>query len=92
MNSELTKEFIDLFKKLPPNIQNIAKHNYKLWKDNPNHPSLAFKKIHRRKLIYSIRVGIGWRAIGIMKDRKTIVWFWIGSHNDYDRLIKKLKI
>jgi hypothetical protein len=35
-----------------------------------------------------VRVGLGNRAVGILSD-DTVVWFWIGSHAEYDRLIKK---
>jgi len=40
--------------------------------------------------VYAVWVGIGWRAVGIMKDLDTIVWFWIGSHSEYDKLLKNL--
>lgn len=90
MNSELTNEFVELFKKLPKNIRALASKNYKLWKNDPTHPSLYFKKIRSLENIYSIRIGIGWRAIGILKSNDLIIWFWIGSHNDYDKLIKNL--
>ncbi len=88
MNSELTDEFIRLYQKLPQRIKTIAKRNYKIWKENPRHPGLSFKRIHKSKPIYSIRVGIGWRAIGIKKDKNTMIWFWIGSHSEYNNLLK----
>lgn len=87
MNSEVTKSFISLFKKLPERVQKTARKNYSLWKENSQHPSLDFKKVHTSKSFYSIRIGLGWRAVGILKDETTIVWFWIGSHNDYDKLL-----
>ncbi len=90
MNSELTNEFIELFKQLPKKIKTLASKNYKLWKNNPNHPSLYFKKIKASDNMYSIRIGIGWRALGVLKSKDSIIWFWIGSHNDYDKLIKSL--
>jgi hypothetical protein len=32
-------------------------------------------------------VGIGWRALGVMQAKEDkIVWFWIGSHAEYDKL------
>jgi hypothetical protein len=52
-------------------------------------PSLQFKQIHTRQLIYSVRVGIGWRAVGV-KDGETVIWFWIGSHAEYDNLLTQL--
>ncbi|NEP49772.1 MAG: hypothetical protein F6K65_13535 [Moorea sp. SIO3C2] len=90
MNSELTNDFVNCFGKLPEKVKHTARKNYKLWKQNPNHPSLEFKKLQTQEQIYSVRVGIGWRAVGVMKTTDTIVWFWIGSHTEYDKLLKKL--
>ncbi len=88
MTSELTLDFIETFRKLPDRIRKIARKNYKIWKQNPSQPGLEFKKINKTKDIYSIRIGIGWRALGVMKDHATIVWFW--SHSKYDELLKQL--
>lgn len=44
----------------------MANKNYKLWKDNPFHPSLEFKEVKPKEGIWSVRVGIGWRALGVM--------------------------
>ena len=90
MNSELSTEFIRLFRQLPNRIQKTAKKNYRLWKQNPQHPIVEFKKLITNAAVYSVRAGIGWRALEVMKDRDTIVWFWIGSHADYDKLLNKL--
>lgn len=57
--------------------------------DNPAHPSLRFKRVHTTKPIYSVRITRGWRALGV-REGETMVWFWIGSHADYDLLISKL--
>ena len=46
-----------------------------------------FKKVHPTRPIYSIRIGIGWRALCV-REGKVYVWFWIGSHSDYDRVLK----
>ena len=90
MKSELTDEFIQNFKILPTRIQNKARKNFQLWQKDTNHPGLEFKKLKTTEAIYSIRVGLGWRALGVLKDKNTLVWFWIGSHDDYDKLIKNL--
>lgn len=76
--------------KLPSEIQNQATDSYKLWKENPNHPSLRFKKIHTSLPIYSVRISLSYRAIGKLEG-DTLIWFWIGNHNDYDQLINQLK-
>ena len=86
MKSHLTKEFIKQFDILPERTRKLAIKNYKIWQDNPHHPSLNFKEIDPVNHIYSVRIGIGWRALGVVSDN-TIIWFWIGSHSDYDKLI-----
>ncbi|MFW6358957.1 MAG: type II toxin-antitoxin system RelE family toxin [Chroococcales cyanobacterium] len=90
MKSELTDSFLKQFAELPERVKQTARKNYKLWKQNPTHPSLEFKKLNTQETVYSVRVGIGWRAVGVEKKPDTIVWFWIGSHSEYDKLLKKL--
>ena len=89
MISHLTASFRKAFANLPDQVRVTARKNFQLWKDNPFHPSLEFKKAHTRRPIYSVRVGIGWRALGIVEDDR-IAWFWIGSHNDYNNLLARL--
>jgi hypothetical protein len=86
MISFITDDFLKLFAKLPKEIQSQAKKCYQIWKKNPYHPSLQFKQIHPIEPIWSVRIGIGWRALGL-RDVDLIYWFWIGSHSDYDKLI-----
>ena len=35
----------------------------------------------------SVRVGLGYRALGV-RHGDDILWFWIGSHAEYDRLVR----
>lgn len=86
MKSKVTDDFRALFSRLPSEIQARARKNYLLWKQDPHHPGLQFKKVHLREPIYSIRVGRSWRALGLLEG-DTISWFWIGSHADYDDLL-----
>ncbi len=90
MRSHLTKDFIKLFYSLPDRIKLLAKQKYRQWKENSQHPSLNFKELISGSNIYSVRIGLGWRAIGVRND-DNIIWFWIGSHSDYDQLIKKIR-
>jgi hypothetical protein len=87
VRSYLTEDFIRCFRALPKRIQQTARRNYRLWKDNPGHASLQFKRITGKSSVFSIRVGIGWRAIGVLEGQD-MIWFWIGSHADYEKLIK----
>ena len=89
MISRITEEFRINFDALPLEVQTKAISKYKIWKTNPGHPSLRFKQIHISKPVFSIRISIGYRALGL-KEGDTIIWFWIGSHSDYDKLIKNL--
>jgi len=89
MMSELTEEFLLAFRSLPPEVRDLARKNYRLWSANPQHPSLQFKRVHQTEPIYSVRVRRGWRALGVL-DEDGILWFWIGSHAEYDRILKGL--
>jgi len=89
MKSMLAPDFIDLFRELPTRIQRIARKNYQVWREDPAHPGLHFKLVGKRMPIYSVRIGIGWRALGL-KAGDGIVWFWIGSHADYEALLREL--
>ena len=79
--------FWNLHRQLPKEIQKLANKNYQLLKLDPTHPSLHFKKVGKNKQLWSVRVGIDFRALGKEKP-EGIVWFWIGTHAEYDRLIK----
>ena len=64
-------------------MQELARRNYALLKENPHHPSLHFKKINAYR---SVRIGLHHRALGI-EAPNGILWFWIGKHTDYDKLL-----
>ncbi|KAF0249733.1 MAG: hypothetical protein FD167_869, partial [bacterium] len=84
-----TEKFRNIFNQLPKEIQNKAQKAYALWKKDPSHPSLQFKPIQSNKSVYSVRIDRDWRVLGIKEDG-FMVWFWIGSHSDYGRLIGQL--
>ncbi len=85
MKSSTTRRFRTAFADLPEGAQRKARLAYQLFRENPYHPSLQFKKVGKPD-IYSVRVGLGYRALGMMEG-SDIVWFWIGSHSEYDKLI-----
>ncbi len=92
MKSQITDDFRRSFGKLPESVRATARKNYRLWKVNTAHPSLQFKRVHNVEPIYSIRVGIGWRVLGLLDEgADTITWFWIGSHAGYDKLIARFR-
>jgi hypothetical protein len=85
MQSRTTRQFRRLFSALPSEAQGDANRAYRLFQNNPAHPGLHFKKLEGEDNIYSARIGPAFRALAVMeKDR--IVWFWIGSHSEYDRI------
>ena len=89
MNSRTTRRFRQAFSNLPQPVQRRAREAYRKFKQNPSHPSLRFKKVHPELPIYSVRIGSGYRAIGRL-DGDTVIWFWIGSHAEYERLLSQL--
>jgi hypothetical protein len=89
MRSQTTQGFRELLSRLPTSVQESAKQAYALFGQNPNHPSLHFKKVCTEQEIYSVRITKGYRALGA-REGDTIVWFWIGSHADYERILKGL--
>jgi hypothetical protein len=91
--SRTTKSFWKLFESLPRQVQIQAKQAYEKWRTDPGHSSLRFKCVNQRESIFSIRIGLQWRALGYRDSRAgqdVITWFWIGSHADYDHLIAGL--
>lgn len=58
MTSEITQSFRDCFRLLPERVRQAARKNYRLWRENPYHPSLEFKLVIPSRNIYSVRVGI----------------------------------
>jgi hypothetical protein len=84
-----SSRFWKAFEQLPERVQSQAREAYKLWQKDPYHESLQFKCVHTKRRVFSVRIGLHWRAVGVMPD-DTITWFWIGSHSDYDKLIASL--
>lgn len=89
MNSRTTRTFRELFARLPSHVQKQAREAYRLFQANPQHPGLHFKKLFDDPVTFSARVGISYRAVASL-DGDTLVWFWIGSHADYDKLLGKV--
>ncbi len=89
MISFINDRFKKAYKKLSKSEKELAKKQYKLFKENPYHPSLHFKRVHSNMPIYSVRVDRNIRVIGVLKDN-SIIWFWIGNHSEYEKLLKNL--
>jgi plasmid maintenance system killer protein len=89
MNSRRTRRFRDALAALPLNIRKQAATASPRFRADPNHPSLHFKNVHPTLPIYSARINDDYRVVGQMRS-DAIVWFWIGKHEEYERLLKKL--
>ena len=75
------------YRQLPETVQQLADKNFDLLRANASHPSLHFKKIGRKKQLWSARVGDHYRALGLDKP-EGVVWFWIGTHAEYDLILR----
>lgn len=75
--------FWEHYDHLPANIRKLADKNFELLKQNPSHPSLHLKQVGR---FWSVRVGKHYRALAV-EQPEGLLWFWIGTHARYDRLI-----
>jgi hypothetical protein len=83
VNHFATAGFGDCYQRLPAAVQRIADRNFERLKADPYHPSLHFKQAGR---FWSARVGLQYRALAV-RDGDDMIWFWIGTHADYDRLV-----
>ena len=84
MNSVTVPPFWDAYRKLDRSIRSRVKKAYALWSEDPFHPSLRFKCINPEENIWAVRVTLGFRALGILEEG-TVTWFWVGSHDEYER-------
>ncbi|MCL1468313.1 type II toxin-antitoxin system RelE family toxin [Argonema galeatum] len=89
MKSRTTIQFRKAFADLPEQVQEQTREAYRQFKQDPSHPSLRFKKVHQELPIYSARIGKSYRAVGQL-DGDIVVWFWVGSHAEYDKLLSQL--
>ncbi len=88
MNHLTLPRFWKYYAQLPYEIQTLADRQYELLKVNPLHPTLHFKKVSRTNQLWSVRVGANHRALGREKP-EGIIWFWIGTHAEYDHMLLK---
>jgi hypothetical protein len=71
MNHLASPEFWECYNALPDAIRDLADKNFALLRDNPQHPSLHFKKVGR---FWSARVGMHYRALAA-ESGEDLVWF-----------------
>ena len=83
MNHHASPTFWACYRALLPAVRGLADKSFSLLKQDPHHPSLHFKRVGR---YFSVRVGRHYRALGL-EVPDGVLWFWIGSHADYDKLV-----
>jgi hypothetical protein len=88
VTSHTTARFRRAFASLATEVREHAREAYRLFREDPAHPSLRFRQVHPSRPIFSARVGLHYRALAI-RDGDDVVWFWIGSHADYDKLVAR---
>jgi len=86
--SHTTAQFRKMFSELPAEVQRQARRAYRAFQQNPHHPSLRFKSVLPMRPVYSARISSDYRAVGVL-DGDEIIWYWIGSHGDYDKLLSQ---
>ena len=85
MKSLTSRQFREGYALLPEPIKAQARRAHSLFLQDASHPGLNFKKVDDENDIYSARIGLGYRALGHLNG-DTVVWFWIGTHSEYNRL------
>ena len=89
MRSRRTAAFRRTFAALPERVQRASARGLSaLSRDNPNNPGLRFKRVHPTDPVFSVRIGVNYRAVGTLEG-DVMIWFWIGSHADYDALLSR---
>jgi hypothetical protein len=89
MNSRTLPAFWKLYYQLPRDVRRRAAKTYRIWRIFPHSPGLQFKLIGSRRPVYSVRITDAYRALGLLEE-DTIYWFWIGAHDEYERIIKSV--
>ena len=84
MNHFASPKFWFHYRQLDEDLRELADKSFQLLKDDPTHRSLRFKKVGH---FWTVRIGLRYRAVA--KERaEGLAWFWIGSHDEYDSLLK----
>ena len=85
------KDFKRMFDKLPARFQLTAIARYKnYFRIDPYHPLLERHTLHdvsdAEPASIAVTMARGYRAVSFFDEpKRTYVWYWCGSHADYDR-------
>ncbi len=86
--SQTEPSFWTAYRALPDSVRTAARDAYTRFAADPSHPGLQFKRVGKRRPVYSVRIGLDHRALGVLTGG-VVVWFWIGPHDEYDRLLRR---
>ncbi|WP_148073203.1 ParE family toxin-like protein [Bythopirellula goksoeyrii] len=90
MISKLTPGFRRDFDKLPKSVQERARAAYRRFQTDSSHPGLQFKRLQTSQSLWSIRVTESYRAVCVRESADKVIWFFIGTHAEYDKLLSNL--
>lgn len=90
MKSRTRQSFWRNHEGLPQSVQTRAELAYRQFMADPAHPSLQFKRVHPTLPVWSVRISASYRAVGVRTKPDTIVWFFIGTHAEYERVLASL--
>ncbi|MEJ0043848.1 MAG: hypothetical protein WDM81_17265 [Rhizomicrobium sp.] len=79
-----SRKFWEHYSSLPPDVRKVADERYRLFENDPRHPSVRLKRVGR---YWVVRLGAGYRAVGVDVD-DGILWIWIGPHDAYESRIR----
>ena len=80
-----TPEYWFHYRRLTPEVRELADAKFQLLKSNPRHLSLRLKKIG---VFWSVRISLRHRALA--KERQEgLMWFWIDPHDTYEQILKR---
>jgi hypothetical protein len=65
----------------------LARDKFEVWQRDPFHPSMQFKPLFAN--VWSVRIGDHYRPVA-QKHGDLVVWFWIGTHEEYNNLTRQL--
>ena len=86
MISRTNPEVWDAFRRLDADTQRKVRRAYELFRDNPRHGSLRFKRVRGTRNHYSARIDDDYRVLGLVQGN-VITWYWVGPHDEYERMI-----
>jgi len=89
VKSHTTAGFRRLLDALPADVQGQARAAYRQFAENPRHPGLRFKQIHGSDRLVSVRISREYRAVGVSTSADEVVWFWVGPHEEYEKLLAR---